>query len=393
MKIVRILFLVLAVCFSQYCQAQDIEVIEPLHVSDLQSKAPVEIKNDLNGNPCAVVEIQLPVAGATFEGNVVASEYKDNRYIVYLTKGTRKFRIKCPGYHTMTVDVTETVPAGLEGSVAYVLVLALPVAEEVPVLTTDCTDPAVLNIIHNMVFVKGGTYTMGATPEQGSDAEEMEKPAHQEEVGDFFICKYVVTQKEWKAIMGNNPSKHKGDDLPVEHISLFQEIKFLQKLEQMTNLPFSEPTEIEWEYAARGGQLSKGYKYAGSNNLDSVGWYAGNSGGVTHPVGLKAPNELGLYDMSGNVKEKVLGYNNKYDNEGKPVKIDGLTVSNRGGCYKDIATECRVSAREGKKWNLLKNNKYENIGLRLVITRGAKRNIVPVQTKQSSTVNSVQIIK
>lgn len=154
----------------------------------------------------------------------------------------------------------------------------------------------------DMVYVEGGTFTMGATSEQGSDAYSDESPAHSVTVSDFYIGKYEVTQAQWRAVMGSNPSKFKGDNLPVEQVSWNDIQKFITKLNTMTGKTFRLPTEAEWEYAARGGNKSKGYKYSGSNTLDNVGWYY-NSGGKTHPVGQKQPNELGLYDMSGNVWE------------------------------------------------------------------------------------------
>lgn len=154
----------------------------------------------------------------------------------------------------------------------------------------------------DMVYVEGGTFTMGATSEQGSDAYSDESPAHSVTVSDFYIGKYEVTQAQWRAVMGSNPSNFKGDNLPVEQVSWNDIQKFITKLNTMTGKTFRLPTEAEWEYAARGGNQSKGYKYSGSNTLDNVAWYY-NSGGKTHPVGQKQPNELGLYDMSGNVWE------------------------------------------------------------------------------------------
>ena len=154
-----------------------------------------------------------------------------------------------------------------------------------------------------MVFVKGGTFMMGATPEQGSDAGDGEKPVHSVTVSDFYIGKYEVTQAQWKAVMGKNPSHYKGENRPVERVSWYDIQKFIEKLNAKTGKRYRLPTEAEWEYAARGGNQSKGYKYSGSNDIGSVAWYTNNSGDRTHPVGQKQPNELGLYDMTGNVWE------------------------------------------------------------------------------------------
>ena len=156
---------------------------------------------------------------------------------------------------------------------------------------------------NNMVYVSGGTFTMGATCEQGCENVSGEKPTHSVTLSSFYLCKYEVTQALWIAVMGENPSNHKGDNLPVEQVSWNDCQNFITRLNSLTDRKFRLPTEAEWEYAARGGNRSHGYKYSGSNNLSEVAWYGGNGGYNTHPVGLKGPNELGLYDMSGNVYE------------------------------------------------------------------------------------------
>ncbi|MCQ2148497.1 MAG: formylglycine-generating enzyme family protein, partial [Bacteroidales bacterium] len=121
------------------------------------------------------------------------------------------------------------------------------------------------------------------------------------DAGSFYICKYEVTQRLWKEVMGDNPSQMQGDDLPVEQVSWNDCQAFITKLNELTGKSYRLPTESEWEYACRGGKYSKGYEYSGSDDIDKVAWYDGNSEGKSHPVGQKQPNELGLYDMSGNV--------------------------------------------------------------------------------------------
>lgn len=123
------------------------------------------------------------------------------------------------------------------------------------------------------------------------------------DTGSFYICKYEVTQKLWKEVMGNNPSDMQGDDLPVEQVSWNDCQTFISKLNKQTGKNYRLPTEAEWEYACKGGKYSKGYKYSGSDDIDKVAWYDGNSDSKSHSVGQKQPNELGLYDMSGNVWE------------------------------------------------------------------------------------------
>jgi formylglycine-generating enzyme required for sulfatase activity len=163
-----------------------------------------------------------------------------------------------------------------------------------------------------MVKVDGGTFKMGATSEQGSDAEEDEKPAHSVTLSSYWIGQTEVTKALWNAVMGTNPSLSKGDELPVENVSWKDCQKFIKKLNQLTGETFRLPTEAEWEYAARGGNKSKGYKYSGSNDLGTVAWSSNNSLPKTHPVATKQPNELGIYDMSGNVYEWCNDYYDSY---------------------------------------------------------------------------------
>ena len=154
---------------------------------------------------------------------------------------------------------------------------------------------------------------MGATSEQGEDADSDEKPAHQVTLSDYYIGETEVTQALWKAVMGTNPSNFKGDSNPVEKVSWNDCQEFIRKLNSLTGRTFRLPTEAEWECAARGGNQSKGYKYSGSNKIKDVAWYDGNSKDKTHAVKTKPSNELGLYDMSGNVNEWCWDLYGAYD--------------------------------------------------------------------------------
>ena len=203
-----------------------------------------------------------------------------------------------------------------------------------------------------MVWVSGGTFTMGATSEQGSDAWDDEKPAHKVTLSGYYIGKYEVTQKLWKAVMGNNPSNFTGDNLPVENVSWNDVQEFIRKLNQLTGKSYRLPTEAEWEYAARGGSNSRGYKYSGSDNVGSVAWYYDNSGSTTHPVGSKSPNELGIYDMSGNVLEWcqdrwASNYYSSSPQRNPQGPASGSDRVNRGGSWDGLAGSCRVSRRYG----------------------------------------------
>jgi formylglycine-generating enzyme required for sulfatase activity len=184
----------------------------------------------------------------------------------------------------------------------------------------------------DFVFVEGGTFCMG-------DPEEKINQRHQETVGSFYICNYEVTQKEYMEVTGKNPSRFKGDSRPVESVSFYDSIEYCNKLSEKegftpcykkitqenkntfkTNDIYGEwaqdknadgyrlPTEAEWEYAARGGKKSNGCAYSGSNEIEETGWYGSNSGEKSHDVMTKSPNELGLYDMSGNVFEWCAGF-------------------------------------------------------------------------------------
>lgn len=218
-----------------------------------------------------------------------------------------------------------------------------------------------------MVAVEGGTFTMGATPEQGSDAYDNEKPAHQVTLSSYCIGETEVTQALWVAVMGSNPSYYTGDlTRPVETVSWDDCQTFITKLNQMTGKQFRLPTEAEWEFAARGGNESKGYKYSGSDIIGIVAWYDANSPYTTRPVATKSPNELGLYDMSGNVWEWCLdGYDN-YNSEAQTNPIGPATGYDRvirGGANSSDIRYCRVSFRS---YSMLTSTNV-SCGLRLAL--------------------------
>lgn len=223
-------------------------------------------------------------------------------------------------------------------------------------------------LANNMVFVQGGTFTMGATSEQWSDAEEREKPAQDVTLSSYYICKYEVTQELWQAFMGNNPSEFKGAKRPVENVSWDDCKIFISKLNNFSGEHFRLPTEAEWEYAARGGNKSQGYKYSGSNDLNSVAWFGKNSGSTTHDVGTKQPNELGLYDMSGNVSEWCSDWLGGYigSSQSNPTgPSSGIYRVKRGGCFDYTAASCRASSRAYTSPGSYGHN---NLGLRLALS-------------------------
>ena len=224
-----------------------------------------------------------------------------------------------------------------------------------------------------MIHVDGGTFQMGS-----DSGDRNEKPVHSVTLDNFFIGETEVTQELWEAVMGNNPSVFKGENLPVEKVS-WEDICgkdgkgndpecFLYKLKQITGKEFRLPTEAEWEFAARGGKESKTYKYSGSDTLDHVAWYEKNSGDKTHPVKTKSPNQLGLYDMSGNVYEWCQDwYKEDYYSSSPRINPPGPSSGShriiRGGHYIVRHTGCRV---EYRRYNL-PTNKSKNTGFRLAL--------------------------
>ena len=227
------------------------------------------------------------------------------------------------------------------------------------------------NVSFAMISVTGGTFDLGATPEQGLYAAFDEKPPIQVSVNSFYLAETAVTQALWTAVMGDNPSHFKGDNLPVERVSWEECQEFIKRLNIQTGMKFRLPTEAEWEYAARGGQFSKHQKYAGANDdvkSDYI-WLKDNSQSQSHEVKSKLANELGLFDMSGNISEWCNDwYFNSYANNGERVNpkgpASGVAKVYRGGSWDDKPMNCRVSKRFSM--NPLFKNKL--VGLRLAAT-------------------------
>ena len=232
-----------------------------------------------------------------------------------------------------------------------------------------------LSIEPEMVFVKGGTFLMG---------KEEKKQGHEVTLDDFYIGKYQVTQAEWKAVMGDNPSDFKGDELPVDNVSWSDTLRFVQILNEKTGKKYRLPTEAEWEYAARGGELSKGYRYSGSNNIEEVAWFWDNSSdkklkgtwiskmttninSKTHPVGQLKANELGIFDMSGNVWEWCMDWYGVYPTTPQINPLGpstGTLCVIRGGSWYSFADNCRVTNRD----YYLPAAGYNRTGFRLLRT-------------------------
>ena len=247
-------------------------------------------------------------------------------------------------------------------------------AEDFTDPTSDSQSITVEGIPIRMIHIQGGHFNMGATPEQGFLASFDEKPAIDTAVESFFLGETLVTQALWEAVMGENPSHHQGSDLPVERVSWEDCQQFILKLQALTRLPFRLPTEAEWEFAARGGNHSKHHIYAGGDDgdRDSLMWWRANSEGVSHPVGRKKANELGLYDMSGNVAEwcddwyfsTYLSARTSTQASMNPSASSRLNKVFRGGSWNDQPQACRVSKRN----SLCPIYRNKLVGLRLAAT-------------------------
>ena len=237
-------------------------------------------------------------------------------------------------------------------------------------------DFTVNGVTFTMVLVEGGTFTMGATAEQ-TGANDDEKPAHQVTLSDYYIGQTEVTQALWKAVMGETPTSDGdqwetkyglGDNYPAYYISYDDVLSFISKLNSLTGRTFRMPTEAEWEYAARGGNKSEGYLYSGGNTLDNVGWHLDNSSREAHPVVQKSANELGLYDMSGNVWEWCSDWKDSYSSSPQTNPTGpstGISRVLRGGSWDSDATTFSRVANRGYNSPWIRSSAY---GVRLAFS-------------------------
>ena len=214
--------------------------------------------------------------------------------------------------------------------------------------TAHCTITVLLPGESEMMMVEGGAFTMGISDDENPAHTVYERPPHQVTLTSFKIAKYPVTQKQWNAIMEHNPSHFIGDNLPVENVSWDDAQIFISRLNEATGKHYRLPTEAEWEFAARGGNKSNRYKYSGHDKMDLAGWYTHNSDRISHPVGQMAQNELGIYDMSGNVWEWCQDWASEYSAQAQtnPQGPEtGTCRITRGGSYISDYLKCRVSFR------------------------------------------------
>jgi len=236
--------------------------------------------------------------------------------------------------------------------------------------SAQCIVTVIQPIEPEMIWVEGGTFMMGCN-DNDNECLGQEFPRHEVTLSGFYISKYMVTQKEWEAAMGRGGSADYsiGDDYPAWHTNWNSVQEYISRLNAHTGKNYRLPTEAEWEYAARGGNKSKGYKYSGSDNIEMVAWYSGNYGAPNpnplRPVGKKMPNELGIYDMSGNMWEICSDYWGRYTDEPQTNPIGPNTNANgtrvvRGGAFYNVDFQCRVTYR------LNVNPDHPSYGFRLV---------------------------
>lgn len=286
-----------------------------------------------------------------------------------------------PNAHTpqkiQSEDSGAVPPKKSSGKALWFILVIVIIAAVVVIITL----PKAKEEAREMVMVAGGTFRMGS-----NTGDTDEKPVHSVTISTFYLSPYEVTQMQWKEVMGNNPSYYSGDSMPVENVSWLDAVDFCNRLSEAEGLTpcytntgngyscnwsangYRLPTESEWEYAARGGANSQGYKYSGSNNADEVAWTSANSQNSTHPVGMLMANELGLYDMSGNVLEWCWDWHaDSYPFSGNPI-IDPRGASSgkhrvlRGGSWRHAEYYSRVSHRSTA---ILPDGRLPRVGFRL----------------------------
>lgn len=286
--------------------------------------------------------------------------------------GNHQVEVRKDGYATDTKSVTisEGQTASISGTLASNTASSsngYASSSSVSSGGNEISIPVKNGITIDMVKVEAGIFMMGATSEMQYPVDD-EKPVHQVTLTkDYYMGKYEVTQALWKAVMGRKPSFFEGDNLPVEWVSWNDCQKFISKLNKMTGRRFRLPTEAEWEYAARGGKKSRGYQYSGSSNISDVAWYDGNSGSKIHPIGMKQANELGVYDMSGNVNEWCQDWYGSYVSSSQTNPLGANSGSFRvcrGGSWYFGTVNCRSSFRS--RGNPDTRSRY--LGFRLVLS-------------------------
>lgn len=399
-------------------QAQQLTV-ESMEVATMDISASTNERKDTNGDACALVKVQLANSKATFKGNIAGNIlFKTGEHWVYMPEGSYKLSINVPGYKPLEVDFLDYDIKGVTPKTTYKLVVLTsanqaktgtlnvlyepfeanvsldgqplgkspnvfhnikPGTHQVNISMrgyqtlkstiqviagkavtlngqlnkaegeSDIVKITAAGVDFNMILVEGGSYMMG------NEKNEFARPVHRVVLSSFFISETEVTEELWTKVLGKSLEKPRGPQYPVEKITISEIDLFLNKLNQLTGRKFRLITEAEWEYAARGGKKSKGYRFSGSNDIDSVAWYNEYNMGKGHPheVKLKQPNELGIYDMTGNTMELCQdhydgSFYEKEDNMVNPVsplQQSGMRVGRGGYWGSSIASSLENTVR------------------------------------------------
>ena len=336
----------------------------PKGISDSVKKTILSSMKMQKEERCPSVSIMLAGLSASSVENA-QSDQNEN-----LTKKSNETRVikKTHKKHSMRIAWSVAGIIGLVAVVWMAIMVFRDISDKSQSFNEELAIPVNSNVYVELVKVEAGSFNMGATPEM-QEPYRNEKPVHRVTLtNNYYIGKYEVTQALWQAVMGSNPSQIKGDNLPVETVDWNDCQGFISKLNAMTGKRFRLPTEAEWEYAARGGKKSRGYQYSGSNTLGDVAWYDGNSGFKTHAVGTKQPNELGIYDMAGNVLEWCQDRYGSYSSspQTNPTRaVGGAGRVNRGGSFFDPARDCRTSFRSTLVTSDIRS---DDLGFRLVLS-------------------------
>ena len=329
---------------------------QTLNIRYTPTNATVLVDNKMVKGTNGVAQTTLPVGQHSYI--VFCDGYESEEGMV---------KLKASAPSNLQITLTKEAMATQQSIVSQPTVAEQPVAQPTVANSDNISIPVKDGISIDMVRVEAGTFKMGATAEM-KNPWVLEKPTHKVTLtNDYYIGKYEVTQALWQAVMGSNPSYFKGDNLPVEQVSWNDCQEFLSKLNRITGKTFRLPTEAEWEYAARGGKKSRGCQYSGSNNLSDVAWYWDNSGSKTHAVGSKQSNELGIYDMSGNVWEWCQDWHGRYSKSSQTNPTGATSGSgrvSRGGCWIGDAGLCRSSYRSDDA----PDDRNSDLGFRLVLS-------------------------
>ena len=396
-KLCTILLYVFALLNTAVAQKLSVEsfVLTPTDIT-----AQTEGRKDLNGDACALVKIFVVGDVADVEGNVVKPLVKKNSQTwAFMTQGSKQMQVIAQNALPLMVTFADYGIGKLESNRTYILTLnkmggasasTLSSSNTLPsssVSSTSVNSPQVRTTSNSvsvpsgsvitipvkngisieMVKVEAGGFKMGSKQKPEFGDFRTDYPSHRVTLtNNYYIGKYEVTQELWQVVMDSVPSQFKGDNLPVEWVSWDDCQDFISKLNAMTGKHFRLPTEAEWEYAARGGKKSRGYRYSGSNTIDDVAWYEDNSGYKTHAVGTKQPNELGIYDMAGNVEEWCQDGERRYDgsHQTNPVGNSFFRRMYRGGSWYSSPSGCGVSSRSSDQSLIL----YNTLGLRLALS-------------------------